>query len=56
LHEELTTLITDQLKLIHDETGYEEFIVGGLWASQKSAEAHAKFATMMKMTVLIWSY
>ena len=40
LEDALLAPITDDLKLIHNETGYEEFIVSGSWASAKIVEAH----------------
>ena len=33
IEKEMSTLIIDQLKLIHEETGHERFVVGGSWAS-----------------------
>ena len=36
---QLATLVIDPLKLVHEETGYEKFIVGGSWVSEKICDA-----------------
>ena len=42
LTEVLSTLITDDLKKMHSETGHEEFLIGGSWASVKIVQALLK--------------
>ena len=39
LTEVISTLITDDLKKMHSETGHEEFLIGGSWASAKIVQA-----------------
>ena len=42
IEKEMSTLIIDQLKLIHEETGHERFVVGGSWASEKICQVVSK--------------
>ena len=53
LHEVLNELIEKYLFIIHEETGFKEFIVGGLWASVKIANAMATIFCEVLMTVTI---
>lgn len=42
LEVELSSIITNNLKIIHNMTGYEDFFAGGSWVSDKLCETHAK--------------
>ena len=54
LHE----LVVPYLQVVHEETGFEEFIVGGSWASAKIAEAMATICCddpMLNCWQMIWT-